>query len=166
MYHSLGFAVAFVAGAILAVMTVLVFLTVIYRYFLLAPISWGEELSRFLFILVSMLGAAIAVKDRAHFTITILCKRFPPFLRTYLERAIALATTILFCIVIREGWGLVMLNRNQESPALGVPMSVPYMAVPVGTMLMLIFLWLDLIINWRGTGVSEKTTEETVPRTD
>jgi TRAP-type C4-dicarboxylate transport system permease small subunit len=166
LYHWLGFAAAFLAGAILAVMTVLVFLTVIYRYFLLAPISWGEELSRFLFISVSMLGAAIAVKDRTHFTITLLSKRFPPLLRPYLELAIALATTILFCIVIREGWGLVLLNRNQESPALGVRMSVPYMAVPVGTMLMLIFLWLDLIINWGGAGASQKTTEETVPRTD
>jgi TRAP-type C4-dicarboxylate transport system permease small subunit len=165
LYHWLGFATALVAGGILAVMTVLVFLTVIYRYFLLAPISWGEELSRFLFIAVSMLGAAIAMKDRAHFTITLLSKRFAPLLRSYLELGIALATTVLFCIVIREGWGLVMLNRNQESPALGVPMSVPYVAVPVGAMLMLIFLWLDLIINWREAGASEKAIEETVPRT-
>ena len=163
LHHWLGFATAVVAGAILAVMTVLVFLTVIYRYFLLAPISWGEELSRFLFIAVSMLGAAIAMKDRAHFTITLLSRRFAPLFRTYLELAIALATTVLFGIVIREGWGLVMLNRNQESPALGVPMSVPYVAVPMGAMLMLIFLWLDLILKWRGSGAIQKTTEETVP---
>jgi len=144
-------------------MTVLVFLTVIYRYFLLAPISWGEELSRFLFIAVSMLGAAIATKDHAHFTITLLSKRLAPLLRTYLELAIALATTVLFCIVIREGWGLVLLNRNQESPALGVPMSVPYVAVPVGAALMLVFLWLDMIIKWRRPNAVRKTPEETVP---
>ena len=163
MYHWLGFITALVAGAILAIMTVLVFLTVIYRYFLLAPISWGEELSRFLFIAVSMLGAAIATKDHAHFTITLLSKRLAPLLRTYLELAIALATTVLFCIVIREGWGLVLLNRNQESPALGVPMSVPYVAVPVGAALMLVFLWLDMIIKWRRPNAVRKTPEETVP---
>ena len=73
----LGRLTAFVAGTILAAMTILVFLTVIYRYFLLAPISWGEEMARFLFIALSMLGASLAMKDRSHFTITILTAKFP-----------------------------------------------------------------------------------------
>ena len=57
LHRWLGFITAFVAGTILAVMTVLVFLTVIYRYFLLAPISWGEEMSRFLFISLVHVGS-------------------------------------------------------------------------------------------------------------
>lgn len=139
-------------------MTILVFLTVIYRYYLLAPISWGEELSRFLFIALSMLGAALAVKDRSHFTITILTSRFPAFVRLWLQVGIALGTSLLLGIVIDKGWGLTLLNRNQESPALGVPMSIPYSAVPVGAMLMLVFLWLDLLINWRGGRGTEEGT--------
>lgn len=139
-------------------MTILVFLTVIYRYFLLAPISWGEEMSRFLFIALSMLGAALAVKDRSHFTITILTSRFPAFVRLWLQVGIALGISLLLGIVIDKGWGLTLLNRNQESPALGVPMSIPYSAVPVGAMLMLVFLWLDLLINWRGGRGTEEGT--------
>lgn len=141
-------------------MTILVFLTVIYRYFLLAPISWGEEMSRFLFIALSMLGAALAVKDRSHFTITILTSRFPAFVRLWLQVGIALGISLLLGIVIDKGWGLTLLNRNQESPALGVPMSIPYSAVPVGAMLMLVFLWLDLLINWRGGRGTEEGTRE------
>jgi TRAP-type C4-dicarboxylate transport system permease small subunit len=141
-------------------MTVLVFLTVIYRYFLLAPISWGEEMSRFLFIALSMLGAVIAVKDRSHFAITILTARFPIFMRTWLEIGTALGTSLLLSIVIVKGWGLVWLNRNQESPALGVPMSYPYAAVPVGATLMLMFVWLNLIINSQAGAARERGTEE------
>ena len=157
----LGRLTAFVAGTILSVMTVLVFLTVIYRYFLLAPISWGEELSRFLFIALSMLGAAIAVKDRSHFAITILTARFPVFTRAWLAIGIALGTSLLLCIVIVKGWGLVWLNMNQESPALGVPMSLPYAAVPVGATLMLLFVWLNLIINSQAGAARERGPEET-----
>ncbi len=146
----LGRLTAFVAGTILAAMTILVFLTVIYRYFLLAPISWGEEMSRFLFIAVSMLGAALAMKDRSHFAITILIAKFPARIQAWLEGLIALGTTVLLGIVINKGWGLTLLNRNQESPALGVPMSIPYAAVPLGASLMLVFLWLDLLIKRRG----------------
>lgn len=145
MHRWLGRLTAFVAGAILAGMTILVFLTVIYRYLLLAPISWGEEMARFLFIAVSMLGAALAMKDRAHFTITILTDKFPAAIRAWLEVVVALGTSALLAVVIAKGWGLTLLNRNQISPALGVPMSVAYLPVPLGATLMLLFLWTDLL---------------------
>jgi TRAP-type C4-dicarboxylate transport system permease small subunit len=143
----MGLITAFVAGTILAAMTVLVFLTVIYRYFLLQPISWGEEMARFLFIALSLFGAALAMKDRSHFAITILTARFPASVRAWLEIAIGLGTTMLLAIVADKGWGLALLNRNQESPALGVPMSIPYLAVPLGAVLMIVFLWSDLLIK-------------------
>jgi len=131
-------------------MTALVFMTVIYRYFLLAPISWGEEVARFLFIALSLFGAAIAMRDGAHFQITILAEKFPPRVQTAVQAGIAVVTSIVLGIVIAKGWGLALLNRNQESPALGVPMSLPYFAVPLGASLMLIFAWTSLILKWRG----------------
>ena len=148
---------------ILAVMTILVFLTIIYRYILLAPISWGEEMSRFLFIALCIFGAAIAMKDRTHFVITILTDKFPARLRTWLEVGVALATSILLSVVIFKGWGLVLLNRNQDSPALAVNMSIPYAAIPLGATLMLIFLWTDLIIKrCDGDAAQRGTKEETL----
>lgn len=164
LHRWLGLLTEAVAGTILAIMTVLVFLTVIYRYFLMAPISWGEEMARFLFIALSMFGAAIAVKDRSHFVITILTARFSAAARAWLEVGIALATSALLYVVFDRGLGLALLNRNQESPALGVPMSVPYAAVPLGAMLMLAFLWLDLIIRRGDTGASSHTVGGGGPR--
>ena len=139
-------------------MTILVFLTVIYRYFLLAPISWGEEMARFLFIAVSMLGASLAMKDRSHFAITILTARFPAPVRAWLDVIVAVGATALLAIVIDKGWSLALLNRNQISPALGVPMSVPYLPVPLGATLMVIFLWMDLLIK-RQKGSDRRTPE-------
>lgn len=150
MHRWLGRITAFVAGTILAGMTILVFLTVIYRYFLLAPISWGEEMARFLFIALSMLGAALAMKDRSHFTITILTDKFPAAVRAWLEVIVALGASALLAVVIGKGWGLTLLNRNQISPALGVPMSVAYLPVPLGATLMLLFLWTDLLLRRHG----------------
>ncbi len=156
LHRWLGAVTAFVAGTILAAMTVLVFLTVIYRYFLMSPISWGEEMARFLFIALAMLGAALAAKDRSHFAITMLTSRFPASVQGALRIAIALGTSLLLGIVIDKGWRLTLLNRNQESPALGVPMSIPYAAVPLGAMLMFAFVWLDLVIHWSEQARAEK----------
>jgi len=162
LHRWLGLLTEVVAGTILAIMTVLVFLTVIYRYFLLAPISWGEEMARFLFIALSMMGAAIAVKDRTHFAITILTSKFPARIRACLEVAIVLGASVLLCVVIEKGWGLTLLNRNQESPALGVPMSLPYAAVPIGGLLMLLFFWMDLVINRYGGIASPAESQATL----
>jgi len=163
LHRGLGCVTAFVAGTILAVMTVLVFLTVIYRYFLLAPISWGEEMARFLFIALSLFGAALAMKDGIHFRITILAEKLPPAVRLSLEVLIALTTSVVLGIVLVKGWGLALLNRNQESPALGVPMSVPYMAVPLGALLMLIFAWTSLILKWHDERTTQPGAEKAIP---
>ena len=163
MHRWLGLLTEFVAGTILAIMTVLVFLTVIYRYFLLAPISWGEEMARFLFIALSLFGAAIAMKERAHFRITILADRFPPAVRTGLEFRVALATSLVPRVVLAKGWGLALLNRNQESPALGVPMSVPYPAVPLGALLMLFFAWTSLLLKWHAKGTAQSGAGTIIP---
>lgn len=163
IHRWLGFLTIFAAGLILAVMTVLVFLTVIYRYFLMAPISWGEEMARFLFIALSLFGAAIATKDRAHFAITILTDKFPRALRAWLELGVALATSLLLSVVIFKGWGLALLNRNQESPALGIPVSILYAVVPVGVTLMLIFLWTDLLIKRYGGDDARQGTNGATP---
>jgi len=163
LHRWLGLLTEFVAGTILAIMTVLVFLTVIYRYFLMAPISWGEEMARFLFIALSLFGAAIAMKEGAHFRITILVDRFPPAVRIGLELLIALATSLVLGVVLAKGWGLALLNRNQESPALGVPMSVPYLAVPLGAFLMLFFAWTSLLLKWHDERTAQSGAGTIIP---
>ncbi len=144
-------------------MTILVFLTIIYRYILLAPISWGEEMSRFLFIALCIFGAAIAIKERTHFVITMLTDKFPASLRSWLEVGVALATSVLLSVIIFKGWGLVLLNRNQDSPALGVNMSIPYASIPLGAMLMLFFVWTGLIIKRYDRDAAQQRTKEEAP---
>lgn len=136
-------------------MTCIVFTQVLLRYFFLHPLAWAEESARFLFIWVALLGAALGVKDRAHFSITMVSARFPASIRPALNVLLAVSASWIFYIMITEGWGLVLLNRNQESPAIGVLMSIPYFVIPLSGLLMLIFTWSDLITHWGGKGEEE-----------
>lgn len=132
----------------------------LFRYFLNQPLHWTEETARFLFIWVALLGSAVAFKDRTHFAITMFTERFPAPARKGLEVAVALGTTWLLGLMIREGLYVAELNHIQESPAIGVPMSVPYMAIPVGAALGIIFVWLDLLIHWRTPRETTTNPEE------
>jgi TRAP-type C4-dicarboxylate transport system permease small subunit len=44
---------------------------VIWRYFLEMPLTWSEEIARYLFVVVTYLGAAIAIAEKSHIEINI-----------------------------------------------------------------------------------------------
>src|SRR5438045_7514196 len=69
-YHRL---LTWLMAATVAILIVPVTLQVISRYTALIPAwIWTEELSRFLFIWMIMLGAMIGVRDGSHFVVDIL----------------------------------------------------------------------------------------------
>ncbi|HZK67091.1 MAG TPA: TRAP transporter small permease subunit, partial [Chloroflexota bacterium] len=63
---------------------------------------------------------------------------------------IALGGSLIFYIMITEGWMLTLLNRNQVSPAIGVIMTIPYLVIPLSGLLMLFFTWADFVMHARG----------------
>lgn len=48
------------------VMTVMIFMQVVYRYVLADSLSWSEELARYMFIWSVAMGSALALKTRSH----------------------------------------------------------------------------------------------------
>ncbi len=133
----------------LAVASVVVFAQVLFRYVLEQPLSWAEEGSRFLFIWVALLGAALAVRNRSHFAIGVIVGHCPKPIQEAVRVLIALLGTYIFGLMVTEGWTLVLLNQNQESPAMGLTMSIPYAVIPISGLLMICFTWSDLILHWR-----------------
>ena len=135
----LGKGVDYLAAVLLAVMTVLVFLQVLFRYWLELPLDWGEEVSRYLFVWSAMLGAAIGTKRRAHFGIDFLVKALPSSVQTAIAICVNLCICGLMGLVAVQGTKLALSNLSQISPTLAIPMGVPYAAIPACALLMLIY---------------------------
>lgn len=138
------------AGSLLVLMSITVVLQVVFRYVIQAPISWSEELSTFSFIWLATLSAALGVKYESHFSLEVVVKRFPLVVRRLLQLLGALATSGLLGVLIWFGINLVAMNTTQISPAMGMPMSVPYLSVPVSCTLMLLYLLGHVIRSMRG----------------
>lgn len=62
----------------LVVMTALTFVNVVARYVFSASLSFSEEITTYLFVLLSLLGSAIAAKRGAHLGLTIISDRVGP----------------------------------------------------------------------------------------
>jgi TRAP-type C4-dicarboxylate transport system permease small subunit len=117
--------------------TVVVFLGVLFRYVFKAPLPWAEELSRYLMVWGASLGAAVAYKEGSHVAVTVAIERLPQMVAKWMVLLGRLA--VGFFAVVALIWGFVLIERfkGQTSPAIGIPMAIPYLSVPIGCLLIL-----------------------------
>ena len=124
-----------------AAMVGLVFLSVVARYFGIrtSVVNVGEEASRFLFIWLSFLGAALATRENSHIRIEALLVTVPEWARRMILTVADLFSLLFLGITAYFGFRLLPFTR-QPSAALGVPMWVVYACVPVSFVLMIFYL--------------------------
>ena len=134
LYDGLGH----LGGAILALMTLAVFLQVVLRYVFSTGIEGLDEVPRYLFVWLVMIGGAAAMYRLEHTTLDYFRLRLPPRLRA-LASVITLGAGIaLFLSLIRTSLVLVPNAQLQVSAGLGLPLGYVYVAVPVGAALFLL----------------------------
>ena len=97
---------------LLAALTAVVFSQVIARYFLHAPLSWSEELARFLLMWLAMLSAAYAFRTKSHFALRIIVKQFSTDARFRVSIAVHLITTAFFLLILYQGVVYVRTYRT------------------------------------------------------
>ena len=126
------------AGGLTFSVFAIVLLQVMMRYLFERPNPWSEELSRFCFIWLCMLGAALAVEFRSHFVFDHVFHKLAPRLQSLVRRCTAAFLAAAALGLILFGLELVDLTRSQRSAALDLPMSWVYASVPVAGLLMLL----------------------------
>jgi TRAP-type C4-dicarboxylate transport system permease small subunit len=114
---------------------------------------WTEEMARFCFIWIILIGSMIAVRDGTHFAVDLL-----PQPKTNRGEALANLSVdfIIFLVAlifIVWGWPLVKFGLLQESEMAELPMVLIYAAWPLAGITWLVFLGEKLVDNiklWRG----------------
>jgi len=126
--------------AMVVAMTAIVLAQVVYRYLLARPLHWSEELARYLFVWISILGAAVGVQRRGHFGMDFFFKMIAAGKRRFLSFVIYLLMGIVIAILFVQGIFLVTKTVAQQSPAMEISMGWAYACLPVGAGLMGIHL--------------------------
>jgi TRAP-type C4-dicarboxylate transport system permease small subunit len=120
-------------------MIIITTMQVIFRFFFEALI-WSEEITRFLLVFASLVGAAVAFKRGSHISITFFVNKLPLLLNKII--AISVQTLgILFFVIMAWYGGIMMISEaSQSTPALGFSMSWIYLMYPVMGCVILIHL--------------------------
>lgn len=112
------------------------------RFLFGAPSSFTEELAGYLLIWIGMLGAAYALRTRAHLAIDVVVMR----LSRRARRAAAMTAHGLvaaFALAVMLVGGLLLtrlaFDLDQISASLGIRVGFVYLAMPIAGALMMLF---------------------------
>ncbi|WP_114964630.1 TRAP transporter small permease [Alkalilacustris brevis] len=121
-----------------AVMVGVVLAATFFRYVLNDPLTWSEELARYLMIWIGLVGASVTLRHGEHIRITAIRNLLPRPLRLIGDLFVAGAIGWFLWVMMIEGWAAAERGGRQMSPALGISMLWPLLAVPVAGALMLV----------------------------
>ena len=127
------------AGLVLA-MTAATLAQVVARYAFNDPLIWSEEAARYLFVWVSLIGAALAMREGTHYVLDALLARLPRAGRLAARVAAFAVSAGFLAILLRTGISETAQASLQDSATLPIGMALPYAAIPVGAALMLFHL--------------------------
>lgn len=135
-----GRAIEILIGAMLALMVVLVFGNVVLRYGFNSGIAISDEISRYLFIWLTFLGAVVALHEHAHLGVDSLLNALPRGGRL----ACVLASDVLMlaatAMLFRGSWKQTVINMGTRSPVSRVPLALIYVAGLLASLLMAVVL--------------------------
>lgn len=130
--------VGIVVGLMLAVMSILIVVQVICRFVLEYPLTWSEELARYLMVYTVFLGASLALRNHKMIAVELILENVKPLARKVMRIVIMLVSMVFLFTLLVKGIGMLEIVGRQQSSSLGLSMDIPYMAIPIGAGLMLI----------------------------
>lgn len=140
------------------ILTAMVLITgaqIVFRLWFTA-LTWSEELTRYLLIWSTFIGAGIVYKHAGHISVTIVQGLFPAPVQKGLKLLVHLVCGVFCGMVVWVGFKYMSMQGGQLSAALRIPMRLMYLAIPVGCIIIelhIVDAILQLLVN-RDTEVS------------
>lgn len=132
-----------VAAGLLVVLSVTLFLQVLFRYVIKQPLPWTEEAARYALVWYAMLAAAAGAWGGHHFVFrwaTLLLGDKP---RQILRLAVTALTLTALGVILVVSWQYLDVVRGQTTIATRMDMRIPYAGVPLGLSCFFIVYLLD-----------------------
>lgn len=122
-------------AALLAVLLVDIWIGVFGRYVFELPVTWAEELARYLMIWAALLAVSCGIARREHVAVTAVISRLPNRVRRWLHVGIDVLAFAFFAFIGYFGIGMTQGGATQYATIFEMTMVIPFAAVPVSSAL-------------------------------
>jgi TRAP-type C4-dicarboxylate transport system permease small subunit len=125
--------VKFVEGSLNVLMASFLFLmgafifgNVILRYLFNSGLPWAEELSRFLFVWITFLGAVGAMKENKHLGFSSVVKKMPLAIKKlFVITSNALMLYVLY-LLLTGSWAMTVMGMNNRAATTNLPLALMF----------------------------------------
>jgi len=134
-----------VSALLFALASIIGFIQVFCRYVLNASLFWSEETIRYMFIWMFFLAAVEAVRERLHIRMDFFLASFKGIYKGLANILINIICILCLAVLAYYGFLVALSNQGRLTPALQCPFIYFYLAVPVGSTLMIVSYLLDTL---------------------
>lgn len=136
----------FICTTFMALIVAILFYAVVMRYVFKMPPAWSMELSRYMFLWMIMLCAALVTRERSHIRMSYILGLLPAKIRFVWQNILRLLMIVFCCVMVQYGLNIFPIVAEASSPTLNISMGYMYIAIPVGGALMGIYFF-EIIIR-------------------
>jgi TRAP-type C4-dicarboxylate transport system permease small subunit len=140
-------------AGLLAILVIDIWIGVFGRYVVELPVTWSEELARYLMIWTALLAISCGVARREHVAVTALLHRVPIRIRRWFDVAIDLLAFAFFAFLCYFGIGMTQQGASQYATIFDMNMAIPFASVPVSSALVCLQLVLMGIRDFTVAGL-------------
>lgn len=127
-------------GILIAVLLIPVTMQILSRYTGIIPrYIWTEEIARFSFVWIIMVGAICAVRDGSHFDLDVLPETRSRRFELARKLLVQIAITIVGGFFVVYGIKFVQFGWRQTSEIFELPMPWIFMSWPIAGVLFIVF---------------------------
>ena len=123
-------------------MVLAVFYQVLGRYIFSYKLGAAAETATFAQIWMILLASGIAMRKNMHVGVDILLRKLNLKFQKIVITLSSLITIIFLLMVLKGSVQLIIVGAQSTSPALSIPMWIPYLSIPLG----ITYIMLELII--------------------
>lgn len=127
---------------ILGAMTALIFIQVLCRFVFNSPLAWTEEVAKYLFIWMTFIAGYVGARRGMHIGVEAVQNALPPIGGKILRCFSNLVCTAFFGAVVYYTLYFWDKLSKQTSPALGIPISIVYLGMIIGSAFMAIWYFI------------------------
>jgi TRAP-type transport system small permease protein len=134
-----------ILGILVAAITVILFVSTIFRYFLGLPVGWSDEISRMLFMWITFLGAAVCAFREGHTKFTILVNKLSAQRRSYVHFISSILVFSVSVCLAYFGFKAISLISYEVFVILDITYIFAYISFPVSFLMISVYLLIRLI---------------------
>jgi TRAP-type C4-dicarboxylate transport system permease small subunit len=123
-------------------MVLAVFYQVLGRYIFSYKLGAAAETATFAQIWMILLASGIAMRKNMHVGVDILLRKLSVKNQKIVITASTIVIMVFLIMVLKGSVQLIMVGAQSTSPAISVPMWIPYLSVPIG----IVYIMLELMI--------------------